>query len=331
MQIKINWQNPNTTADGVRVYRSTSPIDIRALPQVYATLAGNATSYTDNQVTLLATYYYVLEVYKGADKIFSSNIQGFANAYSGPGPQDIITGDMDAGYYGLVKTPDFITWDDFLTWSKIVVSSKNTSNINEWLKFSFKGKVLFIPRHPLGMTNWNNLYNNGFVFGVDGPGPRENNTATAVNQLKIITVGNSQFKVRLPTALGPNYDLSKPVAGNTPATNSWATNLRTHDSYDSIDDLNGSEWNDLIAKMVTWTSPSIRGTRFAKLDQSLAWMGNTNWAGMTSDNLFQEALTNSLTVGRGYNSGNISYHPGTVTAIARTTSFYWRPVLELIQ
>lgn len=330
MQIKINWQNPNTTADGVRVYRSTSPIDIRALPQVYATLAGNATSYIDNQVTLLATYYYVLEVYKGADKIFSSNIQGYANAYSGPGPQDIIAGDMDAGYYGMVKTPDFVTWDDFLAWSKITVSSKNTSGLNDWMKFSFKGKVLFIARQPLGMSNWNNLYNNGLVFGVDGPGPRENNAVTAVNQLKIITFGNSQFKVRLPTALGPNFDLTKQLTGNTGAQASWNTSARTHDSFGAIDDLNGSEWNDLIAKMIIWTSPSIRGNRLAKLDASIAYMGQSAFTGMSADGLYQEALIGNQTPTRGMNT-TLSYHPGYAVAIPRTQSCYWRPVLELIQ
>lgn len=330
MQIKINWQNPNTTADGVRVYRSDTPIDVRSLPAVYATLSGSANSYVDNSVTPMATYYYMLEVYKGNDKIFSNNIQGFANAYSGPGPQEIGVGDMDAGYYGIVKTPDFITWDDFLTWSKINVSAKYTFANNEWLKFAHKGKVLFMPKQPLGTTAWNTLYSNGLVYGVDGPGPRENNALTAVNQLKIITIGNSQFKVRLPTALGPNFDLTKALAGNTGASNSWTSNARTHDAYDNTQDLNGSEWNDLLTKLVSWTAPSIRSNRFSRLDLQIAYMGQTGWIGMISDNLFQEALIGGYTVGRGYFSG-ASYHPGVASSVNRGTNFYWRPVLELIQ
>jgi hypothetical protein len=187
-----------------------------------------------------------------------------------------------------------------------------------------------MPKQPLGMTTWATLYNNGFVFGVDGPGPRENNALTAVNQLKIITIGNSQFRVRLPTALGPNFDLSKALLANTGAVASWAPNYRTHDAYDNLQDLSGSEWNDLLAKMVSWTAPSIRGSRFSRLDLQLAWMGQAGWPGMISDGLFQEALIGNYMPSRGYFSG-ASYHPGAANSVARNTSLYWRPVLELIQ
>jgi hypothetical protein len=44
MQVKIGFQNPNKTADGIRVYRASSTISSTSLPVVYDTIAGNATA-----------------------------------------------------------------------------------------------------------------------------------------------------------------------------------------------------------------------------------------------------------------------------------------------
>lgn len=330
MQIKIGWQNINSTADGIRVYRSATPIIQGSLPAVYDTIAGNATNYTDVGVILGSTYYYMLEVFKGSDSVFSQNIQAAAMPYSGPGGQTLLAGDLDAGYYGIVAASDFISWDAFITWSGITVSSKNPNATQDWLKFSFKGRTLFMPKQPFGTTTWSILYAAGLVYGTNDNGPRDYNTLTAANQLKTLTIAGSQFKARLPTALPAGFDLTKDfVNGNTAASQASLAGYYTNDSNDSIFDLSGSEWNDLFYKLFTWTPATQRGENWAQLDNLLAANGAASYVGCNSDNLFQELVSGQKCLNRGILSTN-TYHPGKTNTTAYTNQLYWRPVLELI-
>jgi hypothetical protein len=332
MQIKIGWQNLNTTADGVRVYRSASAIDPANLPAVYATLAGNAATYTDTSVLIGVTYYYMFEVYKGTDRVFSPNVVATAAAYSGPGPQALIAGDLDMGFYGTVNASDFIDWTTFIAWANVSVPAKNPYANQMWLKFAYKGKTLFMPYQPVGTCAWSTLYAGGLVYGIDDVGPRTYNTMAATNQLRIITVQNSQFKVRLPTAVPPGFDLTSDfVNSNTGATNSpLNTNWYTADSYDTTLNLVGSEWNDLIMKLLSWTSASQRGENWAAYDAQLAY-NSAPYIGMTENNIHQEMIPGLKTITRGYlPASSISYHPGKTNTAAYNANLYWRPVLELI-
>lgn len=330
MQIKIGWQNINTEADGIRVYRSPTTIVAGALPSVYDLISGNATGYTDTNVLAGATYYYVFEVFKGTDSIFSSNIPATAAVYSGPGPQQLLAGDLDAGYYGIVAASDFITWDTFVTWSGITISNVNPYPSQEWLKFAFKGKTLFTPKQPIGTTLWSTLYSAGLVYGLDSIGPREYNTLAGVNQLRTITVANSQFKVRLPTALPPGFDLTKDfVNANSAVVIAGTNGNASNDSYDTNFDLSGSEWNDLFYKIFSWTPASQRGENWIALDTLVAYNGLTSYNGLGGDGLFQEFITGNRFVSRG-TKNTYSYHPGKTSTLAHNAPYYWRPILEMI-
>lgn len=334
MQIKINWQNINTSADGVRVYRSSSFIIPSALPAVYATIAGSATEYIDTSVIKDATYFYVFEVFKGTDSAFSTNVQATAVTYSGPGPQLPIVGDLDLGYYGIVQSSELISWDAFIAWCGVTLLTKTTTTSQDWIKFAYKGKTLYTPRQPLGTISWQTLYNAGLVYGVDGMGPREYNTLTAVNQQRIITAANNQFKVRLPTALPPGADLTKDYStvANTATIAAGGTGVYTFDSYDTNYDLTGSEWNDLIYKVLSWSPAGQRGENFVALDATIAFNGAIAGTGLNGDNLHQELLPNLNTVNRGLaQSATYTWHPGrTSTSLWTTTTRYWRPILEMV-
>lgn len=336
MQIRIAFENKNTRADGINVYRSATPMIPGQLPAKLATIAGNATEYLDSAVTYGNSYYYIFEVYKGTEKILTSNIRGWAMNYSGPGSQSFVAGDINIGYYGLVPAQDFTTYDKIIdTFLPSGFSNRTTESDQKWMKFSHKGKTLFVPQRPFGTVSWNSLYLAGLVYGVDGVGPRDYNTQTATNQLRTITIGGSLFKVRLMTFLPPGFDLTTNFTGtNTPskAVTGLGAGNYTSDSYDTTLDLTGSEWNDLMYKMFTNTPPSQRGSNFDKLDVGLAWNpANNSILGISGDNHSQERLPGTSILGRGYAYANtVSLHPGNVSVNSSASAYYWRPVLELI-
>lgn len=61
-EIHLDWGVGAPEGGTVYVYRSSSPMDIADLPAPLATLAAAATTYTDNDITPGATYYYRVEL-----------------------------------------------------------------------------------------------------------------------------------------------------------------------------------------------------------------------------------------------------------------------------
>lgn len=332
MQIKIGFTNPNINAEGIRVYRGTSPLDFANLPAALATIGPTATSYTDTTVLKDQTYYYVFEVFKGTDVVRTSNIKATATFYSGPGNQILKGGDLSAGYYGIVQASDFTDWDSFVGMVGVTLNTKSTTPTQDWLKFIYKGKTLFMPKQPIGTMTWNALYLKGLVYGVDGTGPRDYNVQTATNQLKIVTIQGMQFKVRLMRALPTAANLA---AGYLAANNSGGFQVHygtswSADSWDTLYDLTGSEWTDLFIRLLSWTPTSQKGRNWDRLDENLAFNSSTNMVGMNQDGLMMEMDSTKLILTRGVVKNN-SYHPGYTTAsLAPATNFYWRPVLEMI-
>lgn len=345
MKISFSWVNPNANATGIRVYRDVNPIVKTALPAVYATLPGSAVSFDDTDVVRGATYYYMLETYSGTDSVFSTSIKMVAERYTGPSSQYFGGGDVDVGFYGLPKATDFITYNALISWAGISTSSNTTLTADNqwWMKFSSKGKTLFIPLSPICRVTWSALYLGGLVYGVDGNGPRDYNTLTPTNQLRTITIQNSKFKVRAMTGLPSRFDLTKPLNGTTGGANSGALgttakggNFYTYDSYCSAYDLSGSEWNDLIIPMTGWggTSRKQRGFGYIPGVTTLSYDFSPSWLGMANDQIFQEMLPGQSLIGRGKignSAGSSSYHPDYTSASnVSSTALYWRPVLELI-
>lgn len=63
MAVVLNWAN-RVEADGIHIYRDTSPLDITSLPSPIATIAASKTQYVDEGVS--GQLYYAVSVFKGA-------------------------------------------------------------------------------------------------------------------------------------------------------------------------------------------------------------------------------------------------------------------------
>ena len=317
MKIDLSWVNRNVGDEGTRIYRSESPIQSDSLPEPLATVGPGVTAYSDTNVVRNKTYYYRFEVYKGNDKALSNQVTVTANPLNGPGPQTLIMGDYEAGYFGKLTSSEFFTAEEVAYYSGLTAGSV-LNNTTEWFKFAYKGKILFIPAKVIRYNmSWQNLYEKGLVYGTDDNG---NNVPTAitipVNQLKYITKNGENFKVRLMKGSPSN-----PITGSATGT------------YDSVG-FQGSEWDELIYKMVTQVPVNQRG-------------GNWSDAAVTTvlDNqyftLCQEAVTDGTVLYRGYSNAYIGHAgrvPHTFTSGTNLTltggnvsgSQYtgWRPVLE---
>lgn len=96
-----------------------------------------------------------------------------------PGNDFLIAGDRNAGFYGFVQPEGFGKISANPDGSQdfngvnlaVAVGLTGGSPINDntaWMKFSWKGKVLFVPVKPLRHSaTWDQIYNAGAVYGDD--------------------------------------------------------------------------------------------------------------------------------------------------------------------
>ncbi len=337
MRVKIKFENPNVDAQSILVYRSETPIDKSALPAVHATLAGNVTEYVDDYVEYKKVYYYAFDVIKGSDHVLGNYVKAVAVNYTGAGPQELIAGDTDAGYYGSIVPTDFISWTDLAKLLNLTGMTLTTypAAAQLWLKFSHKGKTLFTPQKPICTGPWEQLYKQGLIYGTKGAHPRTFTTIPEVEQYRTVEINKSKYLVRSMTALPPGVNPavvqsvtvipSSPIVGQTI--------IYRPGFYDSVNDLTGSEWNDLMLKMFTVTPPSQRGENFAQMNMNLSYDGS-NTAGMLCTLLFQERnsagnVWSRCTMPGNSNGGSIA--PAYIANLSTGSNGHWRPVLELIE
>lgn len=100
---------------------------------------------------------------------------------SGPGPQALLKGNYDHGWYGEVDSSDLISGSALA--SRIGLSVGTLLNsATPWLKFAYQGKFLFMPKLPIRVdVSWNDILAAAAVYGETE-----------------ITIGVYKFKVRLP-------------------------------------------------------------------------------------------------------------------------------------
>lgn len=255
MQINLKWENRNTVDEGTRIYKSNAYIAADNLPAPYAVLGAGANSYSDPDVVRGQVYHYRIETYKGADKAITPNLQVTAVPYMGPGPQTLIAGDMECGFFGELTSVDFISYADFIA----LVGTGGTANVatgGKWLKFAYKGKILIVSMAEAAKNiSWNTLYNKGLVYGVDGSGDPGVTGLAAVNQKTIVTIAGSKFLVRLlkgkPSSLPGDMNAT---GGND-----------NDSSYDVATTINtkGCEWDDLMVGVSGYKPASFKGVTLA--------------------------------------------------------------------
>lgn len=100
-----------------------------------------------------------------------------------PGPQTLMAGDLETGFYGEVPPEDFISYEDL---SILVGLSAGTLHGRDqpWLKFSMDGVPAYVSKWTIRYgLSWNHLNARDLVFG------------------RVIEIGDHQYSIRLMTGL----------------------------------------------------------------------------------------------------------------------------------
>lgn len=117
-----------------------------------------------------------------------------------PGPKNLIAGDMNAGYFGVVPASELFTGAEISSACGITAGTLQF-NTDGWLKFAIDGKIVFKSQKPYRHTiSWDNI-----------------NTAGAAVGAKTVTKGGHTYKVRLMK--GGNGDAANAVSG--PKGSEW--------------------------------------------------------------------------------------------------------------
>ena len=155
MSIVLSLVNPNTLVlDKIEIYRASSKTGALSLID---TIAGNSLTYTDNTAPINAVSWYVVRAYLGGNYIDSYRVPLGYFPDVGPGPQSIIRGNWEVGYFGPIT--DLTTMPRLADLAGIVpvTSMPPQSNytdatvIHKWV---IGGKIVFIPE-----TYYNNKNN----------------------------------------------------------------------------------------------------------------------------------------------------------------------------
>jgi len=134
---------------------------------------------------------------------------------SGPGSKTLAFGNEQLGFFGEVAASEMVTNTQLKTH---LGHAAGTARADQgWLKFFYKGKVIFIGKNTYcsGLT-WNNLYAAGGIYGTNDNGKYP--AATPVNQYKPLT-WNSENKVfklipRATTMSADPFENGDPVASD---------------------------------------------------------------------------------------------------------------------
>jgi hypothetical protein len=297
MSIKLSWPDINAAvADSIKVYRSTTPIDANSLPAPLATLAGTALEYEDTAVVRGTVYHYRVAAFKGSSMVISGNqIHGyFPN--SGPGPQKLLRGDWQRGYFGRVPIADFLNAADAKTLCGLTVGSAlSDTAMTHWYKFIIDGKILFTPNCAAANgVFWRNIYDAGLMYGTDdaGSAPATSLTASATNQRKIVT------------AKGFNFLVYSPKASLTVPTN----------TYLAANDVGGSDWFETVGRILL--SPT-------RADAKPRWDDQTAHAVAAPGALSQHLYSTTLVYG--LSSDSAAAQNGGVS----NANYGWYPIFEL--
>jgi len=257
------------------------------------------------------TYYYVFETTTATDRSVSQNQRVVATNRRGGGPQVLLQGDMEYGYFGEMLTAEFIDTTTLRTLLGMSIGVVvQTSPV--WEKYARKGKILIIPKGPLvANISWLQLYNLGLVYGTDDNGKGTFIPTPTVNQKRTVKIGPDTYLVRLMTGYSDN------VADIPSATEN------TNDPADAL----VCEWEDLVYPLCQYTPIKQRTANFQNYTlQALLLNSYFN-------SVVQERCSATVNIVRGTNvttdrSGVAKRFNFLSTS---TTSTGWWPVFELVE
>lgn len=243
MSVTLTWGSANAAiAESINVYRSLTPMDVNALPTALATVAGSTTSYNDPTAVRNTVYYYIVGHVRAGQELLSPQLVQGHFPDSGPGPQTLLRGDWNLGYFGTL-TPAQMTTPSLLNAVLPFTNVAGDGGITLWHKFVRKGKILFMPNGSFSSAQFWDLYKAGFIFGTNDNGsfPFALNSSAIqgytgpYNQYKVMPIGAYSFIVRS-------------LKASEKATSSYIA---------AVADSPGSEWSDLMGRLgltsATWS------------------------------------------------------------------------------
>jgi hypothetical protein len=312
MPIKLDWIDHNVGAESRKVYRSLTKIDQGNLGTPLATLPGTALTYTDTTVQRGVTYHYVVTSVVGADEAPSAEYIIAYIPYTGPGPQTLIRGTWDYGYFGRVPLEDIFSAGELCNMCGITAATgtPDLSAVNYWHKIVYKGKILFYPNARIASSvTPATLYQLGWLYGArpSSEWPAAIKTQYGIiDQSKMLNSGIHKFYVRAPTSRSNMLSTSTAVA-----------------------DLRGGEIDAVFAGV--YLNRDFNVDNIPAMDDSVAVISTGQYI-ITADYYSGTgAAINS--VYRGCSStaaGNIDQLQPAYGFNSPSASVVWRPVLELV-
>lgn len=216
-----------------------------------------------------------------------------------PGPSDLIAGDMQAGYFGVVPASELFTGAEISSMTGISNGTLQFGDVG-WLKFAIDGKIIYKSQKPYRHTiSWDNINAKGCVDGT-----------------KQITKDGTTFRVRLMKGA-----LTDP--GNYPASDRGAK---------------GSEWNRLMlpihveAKGKNWAYPAYveSNVPYWGIDFTDADLHTHNSHGDGTYHWCQEVRSDNASV-RSLRGGLGVSYSSSATSSTANAAYGWSPILEVIQ
>lgn len=248
MPVKINWYNNTQGLEGQNIYRTEGKLDIVNPGTPLATVGAGVFTYTDETAIQGRYYNYAIGGVKGSDISLSDPIPVLYTSDTGPGPQSIVRGDWDFGYFGRLPIGDLIdatTLRDQLGITATIVTAAGTA-ATVWHKFAWKGKIVFFPDQYLWSTcAWKTLYDIGAVFGTAEVPAHIKTAFGTVAQNRVVSTGGRNYVFRLPTARDNPTNYAGRVGGDVDQFMSSARLLKNYTLAKSygMDDLNAGTGN----------------------------------------------------------------------------------------
>lgn len=176
MHIRLRWTSRTPQNTKTVIYRSLHPFDKDELPEPIGEVGPGVNEFLDQDLEYGEYYYYRTQVFKGDENAISDIKKIRAVTYTGPGPQEIETGDSDYGYFGLVSEFELYRATLFASKFREVVNSTlsiqipyNSARDGHWYaKFAFEGRVIYIPlwvNYSSGVS-LNTLKSSGLAAGL---------------------------------------------------------------------------------------------------------------------------------------------------------------------
>lgn len=301
MPNKLVWKDKSSGHEGYRIYRSTALILDNALPAPLATVSAATLEYNDTSALRNVPYHYRVGAFKGSEEIVSPDRVLCYMPYTGPGPQKLLRGTWENGYFGTMTAAELFSSDEFIA---ITNTPGTLFAITAWLKFVYKGKILFFPDAVIATSlKASAVYQLGMAYGTDDQSLWVDYLKTTygiIPQNKKIQKGEDQFIVRLPRTRGV------PMSETTVQPDSYR----------------GNEVDLCFA-------PAYFGLAYGKLADSppaVDDLTNNNYTFFTADNFAAKTNTSmALRGGSGFDAvGGSTSWDGTNTSVG------FRPVLELV-